>query len=382
MVLPVKIKAVFFIVLVVTSVFVATFPAPVNADSSYHDGVNNKYYSAIFLRDCIANLNNRKTLTIDDEADGILEDRGLYADASVNIGRWLDPDDGNWSCGNQSEVGKAAKNLGFDDVYKYLEKIGYKKNGNTYTISGADSGNSQIVKQTDASKYYAYDKILSKQCSPNIPPGSKDDTATLKSIYKDGDTYKVKDIKIGFTNSSSDGSNGGIASGVNSGGSKNIVNYDYNGKTTTCSGLVKSLNSLSGAATEWMNSNKSNGFETSTTGSASGTTKSDCEKNGGTWNADKSTCDNEGKNTCAIEGGLGWIICPIMTSVADVNDAIFGFISDNFLTIDSKTVTKTDSSGKESTMYKTWKSFRNIANVLFVAVFLFVIYSQMTGGGK
>ena len=35
----------------------------------------------------------------------------------------------------------------------------------------------------------------------------------------------------------------------------------------------------------------------------------------------------EPKNSCGIDGGLGWLICPVMTFVAMINDAAYGAIS-------------------------------------------------------
>lgn len=83
----------------------------------------------------------------------------------------------------------------------------------------------------------------------------------------------------------------------------------------------------------------------------------------------------ESKTTCAIDG-VGWIICPVMTFLAKINDQAFGFISKNFL--EFKTTSLTDTS---SPLYQAWAAFRNIANVAFVIAFLIIIYSQLTSAG-
>ncbi len=82
-----------------------------------------------------------------------------------------------------------------------------------------------------------------------------------------------------------------------------------------------------------------------------------------------------GKNStnCAIDG-IGWMICPVMTFIADLNDRAYGFLSQNFLQFDIKLLQ--DQGAKTA-----WDSFKNIANVVFVIFFLLIIYSQITGGG-
>lgn len=75
--------------------------------------------------------------------------------------------------------------------------------------------------------------------------------------------------------------------------------------------------------------------------------------------------------TCAIDG-VGWIVCPILNFMGDLNDQAFSAIS-GFLTVDPSLLgdnTKT-----------AWSQFRDIANVAFVIAFLIIIYSQVSGAG-
>lgn len=87
--------------------------------------------------------------------------------------------------------------------------------------------------------------------------------------------------------------------------------------------------------------------------------------------------DPEGsrKSLCKVTGGLSWILCPIMNTVAMINDGAFSLI-ENFLRIPPMMM-----SGENNDAYEVWKSIRNIANVLFAIVFLVVIYSQLTSAG-
>lgn len=84
--------------------------------------------------------------------------------------------------------------------------------------------------------------------------------------------------------------------------------------------------------------------------------------------------DGEAKTSCAI-GGVGWIICPVVNFLAGLADGAFTILSDTLLRIDVKLIDTT------SGTYTAWTVMRNIANVAFVIVFLFIIFSQLTGMG-
>ena len=82
----------------------------------------------------------------------------------------------------------------------------------------------------------------------------------------------------------------------------------------------------------------------------------------------------EPKNSCGIDGGLGWLICPVMTFVAMINDAAYGAIS-GFL--DIKLGDNSNTSGAK----QGWDFFRNIANAIFAVIFLWIIFSQISNVG-
>ena len=84
----------------------------------------------------------------------------------------------------------------------------------------------------------------------------------------------------------------------------------------------------------------------------------------------------EPKNSCGIDGGLGWLICPVMTFVANINDAAYGAIS-GFLDIKPAIL----SSGNNSGAKQGWEFFRNIANAIFAVIFLWIIFSQISNVG-
>ena len=84
--------------------------------------------------------------------------------------------------------------------------------------------------------------------------------------------------------------------------------------------------------------------------------------------------------TCAVDK-IGWIVCPVMEKAAWIGDQSFQFLSKTFLETEPELVA-TYGAGKEpSGTYKSWELARNIANVMFIAAFLIIILSQVTGRG-
>lgn len=82
---------------------------------------------------------------------------------------------------------------------------------------------------------------------------------------------------------------------------------------------------------------------------------------------------DEKKPECAVKD-LGWLICPVINFLADISDAAFAMIADNFLRIEPGL-----SSGGE--VQAAWGIMRNIANGAFIIMFLAIIISQLTGFG-
>lgn len=81
--------------------------------------------------------------------------------------------------------------------------------------------------------------------------------------------------------------------------------------------------------------------------------------------------------TCAIEK-MGWMLCPILETVAKISDEAFKFLAGTLLQVEPELI-KGDDASKGT--FRAWSTFRDIANVAFVAAFLFLIYSQITGLG-
>ena len=88
---------------------------------------------------------------------------------------------------------------------------------------------------------------------------------------------------------------------------------------------------------------------------------------------DTSTTNNSG-GSCAVPGGLGWIICPLSNTLANGMDLVYGFISDFMKTQPLQT-------SQQDTLYQAWSLIRNLANIIFVIGFILIIYSQLTSFG-
>jgi len=75
-------------------------------------------------------------------------------------------------------------------------------------------------------------------------------------------------------------------------------------------------------------------------------------------------------------GSLGWIICPVITAIDGVGNHMWEQIENYHLKIPASEVFKSDG-GVET----GWGAMRNIANTVFIILFLMVIFSQLTGRG-
>jgi hypothetical protein len=86
------------------------------------------------------------------------------------------------------------------------------------------------------------------------------------------------------------------------------------------------------------------------------------------------TNDNQkNSDTCGSSvTGIGWIVCPVLNSVAALNDTMWSVVQKTL------NVSPLDSNG---TIYNGWATIRSIANVLFVIFFMVIIFSQLTGVG-
>lgn len=143
-------------------------------------------------------------------------------------------------------------------------------------------------------------------------------------------------------------------------GGSDLITYDRSAKQgmsiyfMDCSGIVEAINDRATDFGKWAAKRYDSFINTDT-----GKTLADAVDSG---------------SSCAVQG-IGWIICPTMTFLGGITDASYSLISKEFLSVDSDLVST------NGPAYQVWQSFRSIANILFVIVFLIIIFSQLTGAG-
>lgn len=95
---------------------------------------------------------------------------------------------------------------------------------------------------------------------------------------------------------------------------------------------------------------------------------------------DSDTSIEEQKQSyCQENGGfLSWMLCPAIADGAATAGGLLGFIT-NLTTVHTSIIEQF--SKQDSSIYKAWSSFRNIANIGFVIMLLVVIFSQVTNIG-
>lgn len=81
------------------------------------------------------------------------------------------------------------------------------------------------------------------------------------------------------------------------------------------------------------------------------------------------------KNSCAIEW-VGWIMCPVIRGATGMVVSTYSLMQQHFLNIKADEIFQQDKPA-----FKTWSSFRDIANVFFVIALSIIIFSQVSGAG-
>lgn len=86
--------------------------------------------------------------------------------------------------------------------------------------------------------------------------------------------------------------------------------------------------------------------------------------------------------TCAVEK-VGWIVCPILESMAKISDNMFDVLANNFLATDVSLIrtTQAGNPNEDSGTKQAWEIARNLANIMFIIAFVVIILSQVTNMG-
>lgn len=91
-------------------------------------------------------------------------------------------------------------------------------------------------------------------------------------------------------------------------------------------------------------------------------------------NGAQQTNSSTDPTTCAIEK-VGWILCPVIEMFSKVGDFAFSMLARMFLQTEPELIS--DNSGTKL----AWNMARDLANIMFVIVFLTILLSQVTGRG-
>ena len=89
---------------------------------------------------------------------------------------------------------------------------------------------------------------------------------------------------------------------------------------------------------------------------------------------------NDAKQSyCQENGGfLSWMLCPAIADGASTTSGLLGYIT-KLTTVHTSIIEQF--SNQDSSIYKAWSAFRNIANIGFVIMLLIVVFSQVTNIG-
>lgn len=253
------------------------------------------------------------------------------------------------------------------------------------------------LRMSDAAEYLYWYNVLRGGCGAEVT--DKD--------FPDSDKYSIKNIKT--TDGKGNVSNKNYYMNPVKGGpwDKTIKTkaFDSNGNNSnlTCVDIAKAMAAKADAYSKWI---KEDTCEKKFSGNKAGIDQckqgrsaknaDDCKnkfpdndeayknclagmgKSDGTANSATGTYDSDKEdediNTCSDAiGAIGWMVCPVVNFMGKVIDGLYGIISD-FLSLDHEIFQKDAAN-------ESWSAFRNIANILLIAAFLFVIYSHVTSLG-
>ena len=89
----------------------------------------------------------------------------------------------------------------------------------------------------------------------------------------------------------------------------------------------------------------------------------------------QTTSDGDTTDSCAVQG-VGWFVCPVARFMAGTMDHLYHFMVQGVVVPPLALGNTSDDN-----LFKVWSQFRNIANIVFVILFLFILYSQITSTG-
>ena len=102
-------------------------------------------------------------------------------------------------------------------------------------------------------------------------------------------------------------------------------------------------------------------------------------------NGDENGSNEAADKTCHDgAGALGWILCPVISHAENLLNGFYERLLEPMLKIDNVLISGSDGSNNQTKQHGTrdaWMVFRDIANYIFIAFFVVVIFSQLSGYG-
>ena len=400
---PQQKRGLLFLAAIFTFSTVLTSFAPQTAQA-FTSEQNMQYYSLIFLRDCMNQLDENARI-----AQQYIDSNTFLSpnksNVGVYIGRVFKPDNGHAMCNDPTLTQKALQSLGYsngrdflrDAVYNIEEEIDKwemvngreQKTGTQLAYRATSKRTSQNainaifakkgIDQGPEGKYVALRSIFQSYCSIVEPPtNSGGSIVTYNKLVQNSEgVYESQSVRAEFTiedRGSYIDSNGNSQKLLFDTANRSIENYNYDGdsagRNTTCQALLDEVSKLTSAAARYNNSEEGKKNPIPTTSEA--TSEAGCSVNPSA----EGCIDN--RPTFGSElAGVGWFVCPAMTAGAGFADFIWGAF-EALLRINPLR----ESGGKDDgAYYATWKNIRNIANVLFILAFVLVVFSQVSNIG-
>jgi len=301
----------------------------------------------------------------------------------TRLGVYGDTGNEGWgNCGDSSWIRKAVTLWGYQSGASFLCDMGFKREVPVDNCAdpGSSDKNNYVAPDNDLR---AFDAIM---WGTKIGPGIRSDQDLPKAAQyqlihsafttycaaKGGSVYSVYDFEPGKTEATKTS-----YTYLNRDINENTVVHVYNrnpddtGTKRTCADLAGMIDALSDGPVSgyqaWVGDPANKGTVESSTGSGK------CA-NGSTPASDGSCAATAGTTSCSVEG-IGWILCPVANAMAGITDALFAGVT-AFMK-----VAPLNLSSQSNPLYTAWSVMRSIANVAFVAVFLIIIFSQLTSAG-
>lgn len=319
------------------------------------------------------------SISIDDAAAGRWFATGTgLGEEDGHVGRLISPSNGILDCNGTDIVTNALSTWGFssDKTSVLVNDFKFTKDGDKYkapdkyrTAIFSAIRNKAFGGQTPtmiaAAKYYFYSQSFLNACSPSLiasptadqkaaaDSGSSKQYGHLKEY--DPATKKIVDNYFELSGDKKmDSTVDGLVEGTGDVGK--VLGGAYSDGEAQCQTLVNDANKLAGAYQLYAQGHPD--LVPQDTGS-------------------KLTANNTaGASTCVIEG-VGWIVCPVVRTIAFMVDKVYALLQAMLQTPPLPMEPDTSS----NPLYGAWSGMRNVANVIFVLAFIIIIYSQVTSAG-